>query len=124
MDRDSAPQVRRQELEQLALEQMELERVEQRQHEPERSPLLEPEEAVQLLRNGKREIGVLSHAWLSPGDPDPAGARMSVVRHALQKCPHIKALFWDVRLRPPPFPLSRLCARIPASVRVPCVFPC
>ena len=40
-------------------------------------------------------MGSLSHGWLSPGDPDPAGARMRVVCNALWRYPHIEGLFWD-----------------------------
>ena len=59
------------------------------------SPLLSPEEAVSLVRQGDRSVGVLSYAWLSPGDPDPAGRRLEVLRRSLAKLPNIAALFWD-----------------------------
>ena len=76
------------------------------------SPLLSGVEAVTLVRRGKRSGGVLSHGWLSPGDPcahafrtrprplarlflschvchivpcsDPAGERMLVIRRAFK----------------------------------------
>ena len=59
------------------------------------SPLLTPEEAVSLVRQGDRSVGVLSYAWLSPGDPDPAGRRLAVLRSSLAKLPNVVALFWD-----------------------------
>jgi hypothetical protein len=57
------------------------------------SPLLSPAEAAILVCQGKRAVGVLSYGWLSPGSPDPASARIRVVRSALQAHRHIKALF-------------------------------
>ena len=46
------------------------------------SPLLSSKEAEELLRRGKRGVGVLSHAWLSPGNPDPMGKRMEITKGA------------------------------------------
>ena len=48
-----------------------------------------------LIRKGNREVGALSYGWLLPWDPDPTGARMTLLRSALEERPHIKALFWD-----------------------------
>ena len=48
-----------------------------------------------MIRNGEREVGALSYGWLLPWDPDPTGARMTLLRSALEERPHIKALFWD-----------------------------
>ena len=59
------------------------------------SPLLTPQEAVALLRSGKRVIGVLSYGWLAAGDCDPAGARTSTLRHALKMQIHLVAIFWE-----------------------------
>ena len=59
------------------------------------SPLLSPEEAVALLQQGDRSIGSVTHAWLSPGNPDPAGKRMKVLRQALKARPYIKAIFFE-----------------------------
>jgi len=59
------------------------------------SPLLTGPEAVALIRNGNRGVGALSYGWLLPWDPDPMGARMTLLRGALSEWPHIKALFWD-----------------------------
>jgi hypothetical protein len=59
------------------------------------SPLLSPAEAVTLLQRGDRSIGSVTHAWLSPGNPDPAGSRMQVVRQALTARPYIKAIFFE-----------------------------
>ena len=59
------------------------------------SPLLSNEEAKELLRRGQRGIGVLSHAWLSAGDPDPAGERMELLRSALLQRPYLEACFFD-----------------------------
>jgi hypothetical protein len=58
------------------------------------SPLLSPQEAVALVERGDRSIGALTYGWLSPGDPDPAGSRIRVLRRALMRLA-IKALFWD-----------------------------
>ena len=59
------------------------------------SPLLSPDEAAALIRRGDRSAGVLSYGWLSPGQPDPAGARMVVLRRALEKNPQIIGVFWE-----------------------------
>ena len=59
------------------------------------SPLLSREEAKELLRRGQRGVGVLSHAWLSPGNPDPMGKRMEVLRGALEQRPYLEACFID-----------------------------
>ena len=77
---------RRQDLE--ALEQ-------QGKHKEGEGPFLTSKEAVALVCSGKREIGVLSYGWLSPGQPDPACARMAVIRRALDQHPHLEAIFWD-----------------------------
>ena len=58
------------------------------------SPLLSPREAAALVRRGDRSIGALTYGWLSPGDPDPDGSRMRVLRRALARLA-IEALFWD-----------------------------
>ena len=59
------------------------------------SPLLRGHEAVALIRNGKREVGVLSYGWLLPWEADPTGERLGVLRDALRAHPHLKALFVD-----------------------------
>eukprot|EP00312_Isochrysidales_sp_CCMP1244_P014706 CAMPEP_0202741946 /NCGR_PEP_ID=MMETSP1388-20130828/4654_1 /ASSEMBLY_ACC=CAM_ASM_000864 /TAXON_ID=37098 /ORGANISM="Isochrysis sp, Strain CCMP1244" /LENGTH=1959 /DNA_ID=CAMNT_0049408819 /DNA_START=358 /DNA_END=6236 /DNA_ORIENTATION=+ len=59
------------------------------------SPLLSAEEAVALVRRGQRAAAVLSHGWLTPGDPDPAGERFRVVISALEARPYLEAIFWD-----------------------------
>ena len=59
------------------------------------SPLLSPEEAVALVRKGTRGVGVASHGWLSAGSPDPAGARVQLLRDALEERPYIEAVFFD-----------------------------
>ena len=71
----------------------ELEKLEQSGASP--SPLLSPDEAVALIREGTRGVGVVSHPWLSPGDPDPAGVRVAVLRRTLAVHLHIKAFFWE-----------------------------
>ena len=63
--------------------------------DPGPSPLLSGAEVVALIRKGNREVGALSYGWLLPWDPDPTGARMTLLRSALVERPHIKALFWD-----------------------------
>jgi hypothetical protein len=60
------------------------------------SPLLSPQEAAALVRRGDRSIGTLTYGWLSPGDPDPDGSRIRVLRRALMGMAiRIEALFWD-----------------------------
>ena len=59
------------------------------------SPLLSPDEAVALVRRSTRAAGSLTYGWLSPGNPDPAGARTRVVRAALEANGYIEALFWE-----------------------------
>ena len=58
-------------------------------------PLLSPEEAITAIGECKRCVGVLSHGWLLPGDCDPEGARMGVVKKALATLDYIKAMFWE-----------------------------
>jgi hypothetical protein len=94
------------------------------------SPLLEPEEAAALVRRCDRSVGALTvrhssnpgcrraltlrsnlasqYGWLSPGDPDPAGKRLEVVRAALTANPHIEGFFWDYA--------SLFQARLPSAV--------
>lgn len=59
------------------------------------SPLLAPAEAVRLVLRCQRLVGVLSYGWLSPGEPDPDGVRIGIVRAALDANDYIEALFWD-----------------------------
>ena len=59
------------------------------------SPLMSPEEAVALIREGNRGVGVTSHPWLSPGNPDPAGVRIKLLRRTLAEQPHLKAFFFE-----------------------------
>ena len=59
------------------------------------SPLLDPEEAVALVRRGDRSAGILSYGWVSHRSPDPAGARVQVVRAALEQLPYIEGVFWE-----------------------------
>ena len=63
------------------------------------SPLLRPEEAVALVQQGDRSLGSVTHGWLSPGDHDPAGRRMKVLRRALKARPYIVALFFECATR-------------------------
>ena len=53
------------------------------------------EEAVELILNGKREVGALSYGWILPWNPDPTGERTSLLRQELSQRSYIKALFWD-----------------------------
>ena len=59
------------------------------------SPLLLPDESVSLVLRGKRNAAVLSYGWLSPGSPDPEGARLGIVRATLHNRCHLEGLFWD-----------------------------
>jgi hypothetical protein len=57
------------------------------------TPLLSPEEAVALIRACNRSVGSLTYGWLTPGDPDPDGRRLAVVRAKLP--PKLIALATD-----------------------------
>ena len=59
------------------------------------SPLLSPEEAVALIRRGDRSVGSLTYGWVSPGEPDPAGERLAVLRRTLREYPNLAAVFWE-----------------------------
>ena len=59
------------------------------------SPLLSRQEAFDLVRRGDRSVGAFTYGWLSPGNPDPLGTRLAVLRIALAQLPHIEGLFWD-----------------------------
>ena len=60
------------------------------------SPLLSPQEAVELVERGDRSIGALTYGWLMSGDPDPKGSRFRVLRRALERLAiRIEALFRD-----------------------------
>ena len=59
------------------------------------SPLLSRKEAAELVRRGDRGAGAFTYGWLSPGNPDPLGTRIAVLRGALAHLPHIEGLFWD-----------------------------
>ena len=65
-------------------------------------PLLRPEEAAALVRRGDRSAGALTYGWLCPGEPDPAGSRVTLVRTALEENTHIEGLFWECVCRPRP----------------------
>ena len=83
------------------------------------SPLLSAEEAVDLVRRGDRSAGTLTYGWLTPGNPDPAGARIAVLRRLLEQHPHIEGFFWEY-VPSPPLPSSpRICRHriIPRSHR-------
>ena len=69
----------------------------QRLEERERAgedPLLTHAEAAALLRKATRAVGVVSHGWLSPHHPDPAGKRLAVLIPALEQLTYIEALFF------------------------------
>ena len=59
------------------------------------SPLLSPEEAAALILQGDRSVGAVTHGWLSPGNPDPAGSRIKLLRQELKSLPNIKGLFFE-----------------------------
>ena len=61
----------------------------------EHSPLLSPDEAIELIRSGDRRVAVLSHGWLTQKHCDPCGARLGVVVKALAQYPYLEACFWD-----------------------------
>ena len=85
------------------------------------SPLLSPAEAVALLQQGDRSIGSVTHAWLSPGNPDPAGTRMKVLRQALKAQPYITAIFFECAHTPP---LERARSRSPTRAKRHACFLC
>ena len=70
-------------------------RLQRRQDLDASEALLAPKDAVALVRKGTRGVGVVSHGWLSAGDPDPAASRVKVLRNALHELPHIEAVFFD-----------------------------
>lgn len=41
------------------------------------------------------EYSAYAAGWLSPGDPDPEGRRLQVLRQALAKNDYIGGLFWE-----------------------------
>ena len=51
------------------------------------SPLLSHEDAAALVRQGDRSAGAVTHAWLYPGNPDPEGRRMKLLRLELKARP-------------------------------------
>jgi hypothetical protein len=70
----------------------ELERLERSGASP--SPLLSPEEAVALVRRGTRSAGVLSHPWFAPGNPDPMGFKVRIMRKAFcGRCAYVEGFF-------------------------------
>ena len=52
-------------------------------------------QAVELISRGTRQVGVLSYGWLVCGQPDPAGARFTVLQRTLHEQRHIVAIFWE-----------------------------
>ena len=64
------------------------------------APLLSFAKAAELIRRARREIGVLTYGWLSPGNPDVEGARLAVLRLALPQLPHVVAVFWECAASP------------------------
>ena len=59
------------------------------------APLLSKEKASALLRQGRRSVGVLSYPWPTPGDPDPTGNRIAVMKRVLAENRHIEGFFWE-----------------------------
>lgn len=59
------------------------------------TPLLQPDEAVALIRCADRRVAVLSHGWLTAAHCDPDGARLAVMVRALKQFAQLKGLFWD-----------------------------
>ena len=37
----------------------------------------------------------LAPGWLSPGNPDPEGKRVALVRQALDEHTYLEAIFWE-----------------------------
>ena len=63
------------------------------------SPLFNPDEAVALIRKGDRRVATLTYGWCMGGDPDPDGARVKVVRRALEDCSFLEGYFWECASR-------------------------
>ena len=83
------------------------------------SPLLSPDEAMRLIKRGDRSAGVVSHAWLSPGNPDPAGERVRVVRATLKERSYLMAFFFECVPSPlERHTLTRITSLIPDRPRV------
>ena len=72
-----------------------LEKLEEASSSADGSPFWSCKEAAELVREGKRCVGVLSYGWSSPGRPDPESRHLTAVRRALREQPRITALFWD-----------------------------
>jgi hypothetical protein len=66
------------------------------------APFLTCDAAAKLIQQHNRGLGALSYGWLSDGQCDPEGARLSAVRQGLRKHPHIGGLFWDFASLPQP----------------------
>ena len=81
----------------LLQSRQELEKLEadEQQREPGPTPLLSPEEAVELIKRGDRSVAPLTYPWVTDTHPDPTGARLRVICAALRAHPNIKALFID-----------------------------
>ena len=56
---------------------------------------IKAKDAIQLVEDGKRNIGVLSYGWPTRGNPDPSGAYLEKIQMFLREHPTIKAVFWD-----------------------------
>ena len=70
----------------------ELEALERDGTEP--APLLSADEAFALIHRADRSVAVLSHGWLTAKHCDPCGARVVVVRVALEKHKKLVGMFW------------------------------
>ena len=55
--------------------------------------------------------------WLLSGNPDPAGARVRAIRHALEQHLHIEAFFWEYAA----FVRTNICPHSASNV---CYVPC
>ena len=97
------------------------------------SPLLSGDEAAELVRSARRGAGVVSHAWLTPGHPDPEGSRLAILQRALEEHPRIAGVFWECVCRiahiaryvatvpATPLATARSCAPTPRTGAVLCV---
>ena len=56
------------------------------------SPLLSPEEAVELIERGNRSVGALTYPWVMDSHPDPTGERLVVLRASLSPRPSMEVV--------------------------------
>ena len=59
------------------------------------TPLLSPEEAVEVVSRGNRSAGTLTYPWVTDAHPDPMGARKRILCSSLCEHRYIACVFID-----------------------------